>query len=68
MTAAGTGPWRPREWEELNACPLVQPYWCAHPHCLSCNWDEEEADTWFYPDATLVRHPGSPEEILLADS
>lgn len=123
MLAAGTGPWQQREWEELNACPLVQPYRCAHPHCLSCNWDGEEADTWVYaahlgpteatthhdnphfpeahaiqdrryvawlcddcaaipdtarwfienvrwcyPEATIVRNPGSPGEMLLADS
>jgi hypothetical protein len=33
-------------WEELWDCPQKRPFWCSHPHCLWCNWDEEEYDEW----------------------
>jgi hypothetical protein len=33
-------------WEELWDCPQKRPFWCSHPHCLWCNWDEEDSDAW----------------------
>jgi len=25
---------------EISRCPRERPFWCSHPHCLSCNWDD----------------------------
>ena len=33
-------------WEELWDCPKQRPFWCSHPHCLWCNWDEEDSSAW----------------------
>jgi hypothetical protein len=30
--------------EDLDRCPRERPFWCAHPHCLWCNWDDFRAD------------------------
>jgi hypothetical protein len=27
---------------EIGNCPRERPYWCSHPHCLFCNWDDNQ--------------------------
>src|SRR5688572_5180453 len=27
---------------DLSVCPTERPAWCAHPHCLYCNWDDDD--------------------------
>ena len=30
---------------DLGTCPHERPFWCAHPHCLYCNWhDDRDGD------------------------
>jgi len=33
-------------WESLYPCPDTRPFFCSHPHCLRCNWHDEECDVW----------------------
>lgn len=33
-------------WEALWDCPRQRPFWCSHPHCLWCNFDEEDRSAW----------------------
>src|SRR4051794_12926927 len=54
-------------WEDLWDCPRARPYFCSHPHCLWCNWDDGDCDTWAsaaYLGVTLpferYYHPGYP--------
>ncbi len=28
-------------WRGLDDCPTQRPFWCSHPHCLRCNWDDD---------------------------
>jgi hypothetical protein len=30
-----------RAWDDLHTCPRTRPFWCSHPHCLWCNWDQD---------------------------
>jgi hypothetical protein len=27
---------------EIGNCPRERPFWCSHPHCLFCNWDDNQ--------------------------
>ncbi len=37
-------------------CPRERPYWCAHPHCLSCNFDDRRG----WPAAALAAFVAAP--------
>jgi hypothetical protein len=61
-------------WEELWDCPQKRPFWCSHPHCLWCNWDEEDSSAWILaaflgPTLPYERHydPRYPESHYIQD-
>jgi hypothetical protein len=50
---------------EMRVCPAERPFWCAHPHCLFCNWDDDRDGH----ASTLAAHLGEcdPRERHLDD-
>jgi hypothetical protein len=64
-----------RVWEDLQRCPDSRPFWCAHPHCLWCNWDDDQdhdasaiaASLGDRPVSERLYDPGFPEANYVED-
>jgi hypothetical protein len=41
---------------DTGRCPRERPYWCAHPHCLHCNFDDRQG----WPASALAAFVAAP--------
>ena len=43
---------------DLSECPTRRPFWCAHPQCLWCDWDDDA----YHWASEYAAHPGERPE------